>query len=60
MECPICSSKDIYYVNKENDIPKWDERKCPHCYSRFVFGGIIEWDLSRIEYLMEPEHLKNQ
>lgn len=56
MQCVICGSEDIHFLHAENDIPKWDEKKCNHCYSRFVYGIIIEWDLERFEFLLEPQN----
>jgi len=53
MNCVICGSDGIRWLHKRNDSVLWDEKKCPHCYSRFCFGLIVEWDLSRISALLE-------
>lgn len=53
MMCEICGTDNQFRINRDDIIHDF-QLYCKNCYTRWLFPGlIIEWDLSRIEELIE-------
>lgn len=54
MICEICGTDNLKRINRDNEIHEF-QMYCSHCHTRWLFPGlIIEWDLSRLNELLEP------